>query len=400
MKKVLIHIVISVALCATSLNAMIKPLLFQMHQKGSYYLVLCITHGSAPVDERTREQCAAFLGYIVSHRDDVSFRAISVMGYAAASESLTPTEHFIMSQFIHFDRQFTLSVHQQPMCSRFFPELKSLNPLHIEENNPRFRGIGSTLFDHTAPFDPAKDPNWLLDDLHLNYSSKIARSLPPHPECLRAFERPGITEPHTTIIITNYPESIVQHLFAAQASVSVPPSMTDLESLNITPDMSARQKQAVEAARKEHINFLLSARRQWSLSKPLPLANPATRDFFRFTMAMQEHYMPDAPIPASGHGRAAARPAIAKPSNASENVSPDNYCAHGAGGADSAVARTAITEPSNASENVSSDKHCAHCGSPTHKQCAGCKMVRYCSITCQRTDWLHHKKVCRRFAHA
>lgn len=31
---------------------------------------------------------------------------------------------------------------------------------------------------------------------------------------------------------------------------------------------------------------------------------------------------------------------------------------------------------------------------PDIKQCSGCKMVRYCSLECQKSDWKNHKPCC------
>lgn len=43
------------------------------------------------------------------------------------------------------------------------------------------------------------------------------------------------------------------------------------------------------------------------------------------------------------------------------------------------------------------------CGGCKHvskklKRCSRCKMVKYCSTGCQRSDWIHHKGLCRDYA--
>ncbi|XP_042033177.1 ubiquitin carboxyl-terminal hydrolase 18-like isoform X2 [Salvia splendens] len=37
---------------------------------------------------------------------------------------------------------------------------------------------------------------------------------------------------------------------------------------------------------------------------------------------------------------------------------------------------------------------CVVCGNLTKKQCAGCKMVKYCSLSCQKSHWSEHKLRC------
>lgn len=37
---------------------------------------------------------------------------------------------------------------------------------------------------------------------------------------------------------------------------------------------------------------------------------------------------------------------------------------------------------------------CAVCETPTKSKCSGCGVNRYCSPTCQKTDWLFHKTFC------
>lgn len=47
---------------------------------------------------------------------------------------------------------------------------------------------------------------------------------------------------------------------------------------------------------------------------------------------------------------------------------------------------------------ISERDACAVCGNPTKKKCSGCKMVMYCSETCQRSHWrLDHKTKCKDF---
>jgi hypothetical protein len=48
------------------------------------------------------------------------------------------------------------------------------------------------------------------------------------------------------------------------------------------------------------------------------------------------------------------------------------------------------------------EKMCAHCGELNYpsnphplKKCAGCQKVFYCSISCQKADWLNHKSACQ-----
>ncbi|EDU47482.1 MYND finger [Pyrenophora tritici-repentis] len=40
---------------------------------------------------------------------------------------------------------------------------------------------------------------------------------------------------------------------------------------------------------------------------------------------------------------------------------------------------------------------CATCHTPTPRKCSTCKNIRYCSATCQTTDWPLHKPVCKRY---
>ena len=37
---------------------------------------------------------------------------------------------------------------------------------------------------------------------------------------------------------------------------------------------------------------------------------------------------------------------------------------------------------------------CKHNGLEKIKKCGNCKLVYYCSVNCQKNDWLEHKKVC------
>ena len=39
--------------------------------------------------------------------------------------------------------------------------------------------------------------------------------------------------------------------------------------------------------------------------------------------------------------------------------------------------------------------YCAKCGTKAAKKCSGCKIARYCSTTCQQSDWKEHKLLCR-----
>eukprot|EP00956_Cyclotella_meneghiniana_P007595 scaffold10237_cov71-Cyclotella_meneghiniana.AAC.1 len=43
---------------------------------------------------------------------------------------------------------------------------------------------------------------------------------------------------------------------------------------------------------------------------------------------------------------------------------------------------------------------CAECGKANTglKACKACKLVKYCSVDCQRTHWSHHKKPCKKRA--
>merc|ERR1719376_222714 len=39
---------------------------------------------------------------------------------------------------------------------------------------------------------------------------------------------------------------------------------------------------------------------------------------------------------------------------------------------------------------------CARCKAETSTKCSGCKDVNYCSVVCQRLDWVKHKAACRK----
>ena len=39
-------------------------------------------------------------------------------------------------------------------------------------------------------------------------------------------------------------------------------------------------------------------------------------------------------------------------------------------------------------------KTCPTCKNPAAKRCTGCKREFYCSVTCQKSDFKEHKKVC------
>jgi hypothetical protein len=41
-------------------------------------------------------------------------------------------------------------------------------------------------------------------------------------------------------------------------------------------------------------------------------------------------------------------------------------------------------------------RKCHKCGKQGAKLCAGCKLVAYCSPTCQKADWADHKKSCKK----
>ncbi len=37
---------------------------------------------------------------------------------------------------------------------------------------------------------------------------------------------------------------------------------------------------------------------------------------------------------------------------------------------------------------------CHVCAQPSHSVCARCERINYCSVTCQRKDWIQHKNIC------
>jgi hypothetical protein len=39
---------------------------------------------------------------------------------------------------------------------------------------------------------------------------------------------------------------------------------------------------------------------------------------------------------------------------------------------------------------------CLVCRSTATKRCMGCKQAQYCSVECQKVDWIHHKTICGR----
>jgi len=50
--------------------------------------------------------------------------------------------------------------------------------------------------------------------------------------------------------------------------------------------------------------------------------------------------------------------------------------------------------PAISPRRLRSNGRCAACGSPAEKVCDGCKTTRYCSVSCQRTDWKTHADEC------
>ncbi|KZT64969.1 hypothetical protein DAEQUDRAFT_565796 [Daedalea quercina L-15889] len=44
---------------------------------------------------------------------------------------------------------------------------------------------------------------------------------------------------------------------------------------------------------------------------------------------------------------------------------------------------------------LNSDPGCVLCGQKTTSRCSQCQSVAYCGADCQKTDWPHHKRVCR-----
>lgn len=65
----------------------------------------------------------------------------------------------------------------------------------------------------------------------------------------------------------------------------------------------------------------------------------------------------------------------------------------------SAAPADTIVSPSSSSMPgiVATGDSCVVCGSFTTKQCARCKVVRYCSASCQRSHWKEHKEQCEEF---
>ena len=45
---------------------------------------------------------------------------------------------------------------------------------------------------------------------------------------------------------------------------------------------------------------------------------------------------------------------------------------------------------------INSTETCATCGKAAGKSCTQCKQVSYCDVSCQKSDWIQHKKVCFR----
>ena len=45
---------------------------------------------------------------------------------------------------------------------------------------------------------------------------------------------------------------------------------------------------------------------------------------------------------------------------------------------------------------TTASRRCVICASPAKKKCAGCRWMRYCSVSCQRQDWTRHKPQCER----
>ena len=41
---------------------------------------------------------------------------------------------------------------------------------------------------------------------------------------------------------------------------------------------------------------------------------------------------------------------------------------------------------------------CSICTTPTHLKCAGCRVTRFCSVTCQEIGDKHHDRVCTKLA--
>ncbi len=47
-------------------------------------------------------------------------------------------------------------------------------------------------------------------------------------------------------------------------------------------------------------------------------------------------------------------------------------------------------------DQLTQDGLCLACRSQATKRCTGCKSAQYCSVDCQKSDWVHHKTICGR----
>jgi hypothetical protein len=50
--------------------------------------------------------------------------------------------------------------------------------------------------------------------------------------------------------------------------------------------------------------------------------------------------------------------------------------------------------PHNKLSQLHRSGRCLVCKSQTTKICGGCSIAKYCSVKCQRSDWMHHRHVC------
>src|SRR6056300_1334825 len=62
-----------------------------------------------------------------------------------------------------------------------------------------------------------------------------------------------------------------------------------------------------------------------------------------------------------------------------------------------------VDDDNNPDGNEEADKVCANCGKAEVddvklKNCTACKLVKYCSVECQKNHWKQHKKACKKRA--
>ena len=84
--------------------------------------------------------------------------------------------------------------------------------------------------------------------------------------------------------------------------------------------------------------------------------------------------------------------------NMSSNTSPNDADAFLAAAADQLASMSLGGGGAEPAPNVETNKFCSNCGKTGDdlKGCNSCRCIRYCSASCQKKHWKHHKADCRR----